>query len=462
MAAGLVMGATGCAKDGGDGPNGAGNEGPARMGISFRLPSEAFTRVDQPADDVAKFESKINTIQAWVFQGGVAVDDVEGADTNGGGYFTFDITDFNPAGAVYTLKDAEAVVTASGDVTIFVAANTPAALNKAYDTPAELLAALATVGEMSGTGAFTMCSAAKNADLTADDGTPGSVNKVSVDLGRVVSKVQATTKPAGVAFENQWTGGPKLTYTVKGYNVHHDATSSYLVGQASTLSTPIDETIKPSTLTVHPDAAVGSTLGNLTGGVYIGENWTDGTNLKGTTTFAMIGTTVALDKVAEWNAVDNKVDWVAAPAMPAAEDDVVILTASKGGVDYTFPLIDTNNLTVESDALSAALTTAGYTVTRLTFWDGWVHFQKWLNKAGSNDYNVGRNQFIHLNITGIAQVDGKFPGFPGKDDTNPETPSDPVPDTEEDDPVDPLPAELLIEVTVKAWEYVANDVVLGE
>lgn len=491
-AAGLLMGVASCAKDGNDAVNGGGQgDGKALMSLSFTLPQGDFTRAvegDQPGNAM---ESTINSIQVWIFQDGQAVSGIEGTvgdpGANGGGFFDLPIASFDDSAApVYTLEEAETLLTASGDVTIYVAANTPTAYAIPYATPAALLAKIGTVAELTantGTGAtaLTMFSDAKNETLLVSDEDLTTVeNTVEVNLNRVVSKVQATWKSTdGIVattpadFQSTWTAGPTLTYAVTGFNVHQDARQSYLVKKAdgTTLSGDIDLTVKPSTLTVHPDAVKGTTLGNYTGGFYLAENKSSlldesaGLSLKGNTTFAMIGTKVSLDKIATWNTITEQVEWVnhTANATPA-EDDIVVIKATKGGVDYILLTIDNSADAVNnSTTLVSALGANGYTnVTTTVFWDSYVHFRKWLNKDGSNDYNIDRNQFIHINITGIAKLDGLFPGFPGVDDTTPETPVDPVDEDEDEDeePVDPLPAELIVEVTVNQWVYRANDTIL--
>ena len=103
-----------------------------------------------------------------------------------------------------------------------------------------------------------------------------------------------------------------------------------------------------------------------------------------------------------------------------------------------------------------------------TYPQGYVHFLYWINpyqNVRNNQYEVLRNQFIHLSVNGMAANDGHFPGRPG-DPEYPRIPIDPTEDEnnpdplEPDDPVDPAPTDVIIHVEAKPWTYRVNDILL--
>ncbi|MDR2894279.1 MAG: Mfa1 family fimbria major subunit [Alistipes sp.] len=114
---------------------------------------------------------------------------------------------------------------------------------------------------------------------------------------------------------------------------------------------------------------------------------------------------------------------------------------------------------------------AGFDVNIFKYTKGAVHFMQWINGDGANDYNVLRNQFIDVNVTGMNPdlADGlDFPGYPG-DPLDPKKPIDPTDDEDDsnpdpldpEDPVDPTAASLMVDVEVNPWTYRSNPTVLG-
>jgi hypothetical protein len=98
--------------------------------------------------------------------------------------------------------------------------------------------------------------------------------------------------------------------------------------------------------------------------------------------------------------------------------------------------------------------------------EGYVHFKVDINKLNNNQYEVLRNQFIHMNVTGMGEIEGTFPGYPGKAG-DPRTPIDPNDDTENnpyplipDQPVDPAQTYMMVNVTIHPWTYISNGTVL--
>jgi hypothetical protein len=151
------------------------------------------------------------------------------------------------------------------------------------------------------------------------------------------------------------------------------------------------------------------------------------------------------------------VEWTA--GAQSATDDLYIV---KNGAETYI-----TKLRADADAIAYALDQTVFTYT-----DGMVHFITWLNHDGINDANIGRNQFIHLHVLGVASINGTgngvFPGYPG-DPGNPELPIDPFEDDpnnpdplKPEDPIDGAPAQLKVKVTVNPWTYKENSVILAK
>lgn len=424
----------------------------ARMNLSFTLPQEVKTRADQDANPN---ESFVETIAVYIFNNGVA------AGT--GGYTIFDDIDnqFDKAGGVYTLKAANNIQTVSGDMKIYVAINLPTP--KAYSTESALLAAYEDVADMSVALKFTMLSAAKSETLVAydEDDAAATTTSVEMEIDRVVSKLVATSNSA--TYKATWTGPDaiELDYTIAGYNVYNEATNSFLVEQATTKSTLnlLDASYAKGNKTV----AVGAysqgdaSLTALTNGYYIGEN-NQTPSEYGNTTYAFVATTVTTNKVAKWNTTTKVVDWGTADYSSIKDVFVVV---HEDGTYIT-------NITADATQIAAELNTIKpNSATVYTYKGGYVHFMVHLNKNGANDYTIGRNEFIHLKVTGIKSFDGKFPGYPG-DGTTPTKPIDPteeIPGVNPDpikptDPVDGEKAVLNVEITMNPWKYKGNEVIL--
>jgi hypothetical protein len=112
---------------------------------------------------------------------------------------------------------------------------------------------------------------------------------------------------------------------------------------------------------------------------------------------------------------------------------------------------------------------------------GYVHFLKWINGRGVNDYEVLRNQFIHMQVTGMNQDnEGVFSagGYPGQepeksydangnvvstggDAGNPKKPVNPNAGIE-DEPINPAPTLIQVNVKVNPWTYRLNEIELGK
>ena len=439
----------------------------AKLRVSFTIPATVVTtRADQAA---SAEESTVNTAAVYVF-------DANGIALSQGGFTKFGDTAngekaiTNLGSGVYTMS--EDILALVGNVKIYVGLNMPASVRTAYGTEAALLAATAGVSFMSNGEAaaadkfgFTMFTAVKttelkdkeDASLAATDG----VNVVSMTIDRVVSKVVASSEKA--TYTNSWTNGTVLTYTIDGFNVYNEANTSYLVERAATYAPTATNSVNAYAVSVLKDnktVGIGEydTQYNTEAqrlplaGYYVGENKSNA-SVKGTTTHAFIATKVAVNQIAKWNGSQ-----VAYETSTLGADDDVIVIKHEGATYVT----STANKTDLLDNLTGSLA--------YTYHEGYVHFRVWLNKKGNNNYEVGRNEFIHMHIESLKQLDGIFPGYPG-DETNPDKPIDPEskpggeggnnPDPiDPKDPVDGEDAALNVKITVNPWTYVKNAVEL--
>lgn len=443
-----VVAFSSCSKD----ENGAGpNDGSkARMNLSFTLPQEVMSRADQSATGK---ESKVNTISVFIFNNGVAA--AEGGYTN----FNNIAAQFEVSGGKYTLKPDNNIKTVAGDMTIYVAINLPSPA--AYATETALLAAFDDVADLSVDNAFTMFSAAYSKTLVAYDenNVAGTTNSVSMSIDRIVSKVVATT--TANTFETTWTNGVKLTYTIAGYNVYNEALDSYLVKQATTKSTlngfEASYAKGNNAVMLGTYGAGDPTLSTLTNGYYIGENKLLPSEY-GNTTYAFVATTVKPNMAAKWDAAAKTAVWSAATYTAGAD---IYVVAHEGSNYLTNVQADAIDIAAEFNTITAN------SATVYTYPEGYVHFMVYLNKNGANDYTIGRNEFIHLNVKGIKALDGVFPGYPGTDGEG-EKPIDPTvedpgvnPDPKDPkDPIDGAAAVLNVEITVNPWTYKNNDTIL--
>jgi hypothetical protein len=283
-----------------------------------------------------------------------------------------------------------------------------------------------------------------------------------------------------------------------------------------------NKTLKVTTqaFTVNdPLFATTDVLANST--YYIGENMAQahtGQSLNGNTTYAMVSTQVTVSATAVWvadnydtatstwknganDAWDNvetsagvwifdaskpllgHIEWTGG-ASNGTTDDLYIVNAAIG---ETYIVKDTanenlslicyalsNSTMVDEDDIDEDLNDTEIVNAPLgyyTYLDSYVHFQIYLNpnKGGvKNDYNINRNQLVHLHVTQMKDYENFFPGYPGDPDdpkkpidpTNEEDPNNPDPKDDED-PIDPEDANLVVEITINPWSYWFNEGILG-
>ncbi len=235
---------------------------------------------------------------------------------------------------------------------------------------------------------------------------------------------------------------------------------------------------------------------------YIGENARFGGSeaMNGTTTHAFISTKVVADYEAFWNSDTKAIEWRVAENgnYGAVNTPTSIWLIKWDGRDYITSSPANVSAIVgglaaleglypaqEDEMPGKARYDEGKTGTPMLVGDiykaiklkvyeyreGFVHFLVWINKVNdtNNQYEILRNQFIHLRVEGLGNFEGTFPGYPGKEG-EPEIPIDPNEDTPENpnpypliptDPVDPDPTEMMVNVQIHDWIYRDNGITLS-
>lgn len=471
MATLVLLSMSNCAK----GPNevGPSQEGkPARFGLSFTLPTDAATRATQMANST---ESKVASITVFVFDAGGRAMEIGGYTHFGGEDLTAAFSNGpNMNDPNYVLREAYYIESIAGTARIYVAINLPNP--QAYATEAALKSVWDEVADLSVANNFTMLSEAEVTTLVPYiTGDSASVNHVDVNVGRVVSKLVATARLNPMLGSGPFATGIGLRYNILSYNVYNEALDSYLVKQATTRSTlnDFDSSYAKGSKTLtqyNTDEQQQPYLSGLDC-FYIGENnsklatGAGGLSRVGKTTYAMVTTKVTVNKNAVWNDATGVVEWTGTGNTTSPDIDLYIIKTTIEGVDYTYICTSES----ASDAIKTGLGGKGIAATSFKYPESYVHFLVWLNKDGLNDYNIGRNEFIHLQIMGIRNIDGFgngiFPGYPGEED-DPEKPTDPTGDTnnpdkkDPEDPVDGAPAMIQVHVTVLPWTYKLNQAIL--
>ena len=453
----------------------------AKVQFALHLPTVA-TKADQLA---TTNESTINTVSVWVFG-------PTGVAATTGNFEQYVFADFTPSGTAYELPDGKAFSTEAGNgKIIYIGVNVPTAFDVAYTSEGALKAAIATLTQgtpanrlltWTGTGSATNVAMFSNRqvvnlaayDPAANSGA-GNIQEVSADIHRIVSKV-VTTKQAAT-FTNDWATLasdatlPVLTYTIMDNAVYQDAHASFLAQQTPSL---IDINDAPATwsnvLNPHFAAvastdhkfkavttlAAGSTEAQRQGidGFYVGENKPTVAKY-GNATYTLVRTGVSVNRTAKVNSAGTAIEWVASvygyDAIPANRTDVHVMY--KDGNCY---IVDDANLSQVATFLGN-----GTPIDAQTYTDGYVYFMVYLNPSAS--YNVDRNQYVHVDITGIEQSltfgTNVYPGDP----TDPEVPTEPDPG--QPNPYDPPlvidgQSQLKVKITIAPWDYVATPTVL--
>ena len=440
LAAGLVAMAafSSCSNDD-NGVNVPGAEGEATtMGLSFTLPTSATRATEVGTAN----ENAVSSITVYIFDGnGNAV-------TGNATTIDANTTNFDIVGTKYTLKDGKQIETTAGPRRIYIAANVQGFVGTPA-TEAALQTKKIAISDAAVATKFIMFSevTAKNLAAQADGQSPeqnGAANKVVTSMERISAKVvvskasdtftQTFTSPAGFSIE----------YTVDQWGVGNDVTTAFAVkGDATTGDYRAFDASKFTNAASLIDDIDWATCAT----VYVGEN-TPVNGLIGEATYAMIRTIAKPSQVVSVDGGGNLV-WSAPGTLT---DLYVVITADKKAY-----FCDS-----ETNAEAVLIKVGG---NRYTYPGCYAYFTVLLNEKEAVAAKINRNEFIHVNVTGVAS-NGLFGGIPGSGSSGGEEPIDPTDPTDPDNPnpVDPeepiekKDAFLLFEVSVSPWLYTASNI----
>ncbi|MCC8019233.1 MAG: Mfa1 family fimbria major subunit [Rikenellaceae bacterium] len=487
-----------CSKDGGN--DGNTTEDGVETSFSFTLTiPQALTRATQ---DGTPAENAIGDyIYVYVFNPDgslLGYEDFTRVDFPG---------DFTPTGtSTYTLN--KKIKTYSGYKKIYVAANLEHSVFGTFATtqPANEAALLDVIdvhanilnydfGNLESIAMIGM--AEERLDMEPVD------NVVSVGLDRAVSRV-ITTMGSGLSstMTADWSAANAgdLIFEVEEFFVVQDAYKSHFAQKYATNSDGV--TIKTSYLSTasswddalhhygyyvsgsapynidyQPVASydAATTVRQDVPGFYIGENVAKNENdvaRYGTATYAYIKTQMELAKsaVIEDNGSGDELVYNGSPI--SAGSDFVLIRGE--GFDDIICENSTTVRTAITDYLQQVEGIDNTDIYQYEYPEGYVYFRVFLGRNKSDaieKYNVYRNEFFHVLITGVDITPGDFgTTYPGRDD-DPETPIDPnedngknpnPPDEEDETPLEEGPATLRVVISVNPWEYVPDDLELGE
>jgi hypothetical protein len=247
-------------------------------------------------------------------------------------------------------------------------------------------------------------------------------------------------------------------------------------------------------------------------GTYIGENVRMGAGANGArnekTSYTFLSTTVSADKEVYW---DGAIKWRAATPYGNVTAPTSIFLIKYKGTDYitsdkdnadaiingiaqqnAYYLVDAIQKLNPADADPKYVGNPAYDGSQYNdaisgtpimggdyedmidfhvyeFHEGYVHFMFWLNEISSNQYEVLRNQFIHIETTGMnPAMNGTFAGYPGTE-ADPRIPINPMEMTPNNPDyidgggtVDPTKTKVVVNVTVNDWTYRKTTTVIGE
>jgi hypothetical protein len=293
--------------------------------------------------------------------------------------------------------------------------------------------------------------------VLAGDPIPAS-NKIDATVGRVVAKIVAST-PSGkgvgaILDQSAWlktdmtedvtelTGSAvNLKYSLSHWRVFQNAVKSWVIahpttnkaaGTINSYGASLYPTPNPELAFITPTGTIGDNdLTNAASFQYIGENASEaGGAPNNVTTYIYVSTKLTVDGRVAWDAT-KKIHWetVAEYGGTSSPSDIIVLYHNGTGKYYP-----TNDQTVAQAIIDGVfrdgareklvnITATGaddpnepgtemtkegflaaypeYVVESYTYKQGYVHFYTWINKEGTNNYNIARNQYIHMELSGI-------------------------------------------------------------
>jgi len=438
------------------------------MGLVFSLPTVDGARalgIDGTEVNATTSESTVSSITVFAFKadGTVAEGNNTRLDPN---------ADFSLAGGFYTLNETSRIETTTATRMIYVVANYSAVADADVDTDAKLRALLATWNAAGQTWVIPATGMVMSTPRTPVSLVPQLVNEmptasdnvITAKLERVSSKVVVTSTGSTLTFSQTLSQVDAVSPFSISYTLQ-----SWATGLANTEANLIKQTVNGKLVTPnanrtgHPGAAsdfvavnLGSVASNWTlsavNAKYVGEN-ISANNKAGEVTYVMVRAKASPNQQAVINS-SNNVEWV-----PANSDlNLGFWVVWNNTVGYEGMYFCKDEAT--ADAVKAKL--VGTNFTKLEYKGGLIYFMVSLNSDKSDKSVIHRNQFIHVDITGIA--DDVFIGMPGKgtDGTTPPDPDDPEnPDPwNPEEPEDETTAYLRVSVNVSPWLYSGSSVEL--
>ena len=432
------------------------------MGLSFSVPTATNTRADGDEITATADESKITSITVFAFKnnGSAAV----GNNTRFGNIATeFDA----PVSGVYKLKESHRIETTTATKKLYVVANLAAVSATDADTEAKLQALMATWDATGKTWLIPttgMVMASQMVPVNLKTQLVNSVpteNEISADLERVSSKVVVTTNNSTKQYQQTLAqvndAAFTITYTVNDWATGIVNTEAFLAQKfdfAGKLMTPTaNRTGRPTTdaeFTTVNNSGVKGTWSGISY-KYVGENAPESNKL-GESTYIMIRTQAKPNRQA--SVVSGNVVWT--PAGADLNSGFWILWNNTMGYEGMYFCKN------EATADEVASKLVGTNFTKLEYKGGYVYYMVTLNLNKTAKATIFRNQFVHVDVTGVTN--DVFVGMPGSgtDGTtppDPEDPNNPEPWTPEE-PVEEMIAYLQVNVVAKPWIYSGTEVEL--
>jgi len=460
--------------------SGNGQEGaPATVGISFTLPASVDSRDSQGVTDgtsinATSTESDIKTVHVFVFN-------ADGSVPTAGSVTSFLKADFDePTTGNFELKEAKHIQTTSGSKRIYIAANLASA--PAFSDEATFRAAIQNTGwngskwDAPATG-FVMSSKAIAKTLIAqeENTTTNPANVVSASLERTIAKVVVTSNVTNNRFVQDFTSitnpdgssvALKLNYIVYSWAPGYVANNFYVTQNINTstsvLSTPngnrTGHVAQGSEFVYNVAGVTSSPSWGSYNSAYVGENRPDGM-LYGQATYVMVRTEAKPSHKAVVNGA-GEVEWILASGADFTSG-FIFLKHENGDVFFC------DNAT-DASAVAGKLEGGNVRSKQWEYPNCMVYYMVTLNldKIPVNTHKavVYRNQFINVNITGIAG--DKFGGIPGTATSggdDPVDPDDPGQTPDPEDPEEPITEEnsyLLVKIESSPWVFSGTDVIL--
>ena len=431
--------------------------------LSITIPNAVPVNDTRSVQEPSALESEIKTVSVFVFN-------PNGTRAAAGAHTKRTVGQFTNVQGVWKLKDADYIATAAGEnMKIYVGVNLPTSIDTLYNTEAALLDVIANLDHLDSsinTG-FSMFSTGVTTTSVAvfHEDNVSNIASVYVKVERIVAKVVTTNSAPVSALTATWSGigtgntGPTMVFSITNYRVFNYGATSYIAPKITSntrVSTQRRTNFEQSLIRVpHTEAlhviatptgteAQRQTARRNLPGYYVCEN-IGGTSY-GNATYVYVASTVNITHAA--GVSGNNIVYAAVPGgYGKGTSDVFVVRDKVNEIDYV-----TNN---ESKANAVALfldNGSKYYIYR----KGYVHFPICIYRVGDGKFDVLRNWYIHVDITGLAGGGELFHGYPGRNE-RPEDPTDPTIDNGNNPWSD---AWLAVNIRMEAWDYLYKGAVL--